>query len=88
MVEMNQKSIFLSLLTLVLVSCHRTDEKFCSCMKKSEEVNSLTEKVWQLKATKKDTTTLKRLITSKNKMCEAYSDINGEELLKLKQDCK
>lgn len=85
---MNQKSFFLPLLTLLLVSCHRTDENFCSCMDKSEEVNTLTEKIWQLKGTKKDSTHLKKLITSKNKMCEAYSDKNGEELLKLKQDCK
>lgn len=88
MLPMNQKSTFLTLLTLILVSCHRTDENFCACMKKSEEVNSLTEKIWQLKATKNDSTLLRKLITSKNKMCEAYSDKNGEELLKLKQDCK
>jgi hypothetical protein len=57
-------------------------------MDKSEEVNTLTEKIWQLKGTKQDSIQLKKLITSKNKMCKAYSDKNGEELLKLKKDCK
>ena len=85
---MHKQTIFLTLTTLLLVSCHRTDEKFCSCMDKSEEVNTLTEKIWQLKGTKQDSLHLKKLITSKNKMCEAYSDKNGEELLKLKKDCK
>jgi hypothetical protein len=56
-------------------------------MKKSEEVNTLTEKIWQLNGEKKDSLQLKKLITAKNKMCEAYSDMNGEELLKLKKDC-
>ena len=85
---MYKQTIFLTLTTLLLVSCHRTDEKFCSCMDKSEEVNTLTEKIWQLKGTKQDSIQLKKLITSKNKMCKAYSDKNGEELLKLKKDCK
>jgi len=85
---MYKQTIFLTFTTLLLVSCHRADEKFCSCMDKSEEVNSLTEKIWQLKGTKQDSLHLKKLITSKNKMCEAYSDKNGEELLKLKKDCK
>jgi hypothetical protein len=84
---MHKQTIFLTLTTLLLLSCHRKDENFCSCMKKSEEVNTLTEKIWQLKGAKKDSLQLKKLIISKNKMCDAYSDINGDELLKLKQDC-
>jgi hypothetical protein len=57
-------------------------------MDKSEEVNALTEKIWQLKGEKKDSLQLKKLIHSKNKICDAYTALNGEELLKLKQDCK
>ncbi len=83
-----QKPLFLSLLTLILLSCHRTDEKFCSCVKKSKEVNALSEKIWELEASKKDSVQFKKLISSKSKICEAYEYLNGEELLKLKKDCK
>lgn len=83
-----QKPVFLSLLTLILLSCHRTDEKFCSCMKKSKEVNALSEKIWGKDASKEDSVQMKKLISSKRKMCEAYEFLNGEELLKLKADCE
>ena len=85
---MNQKSVVFTLLTLVFLSCHRTDEKFCSCMDKSEEVNTLTEKIWQRKATKEDSVQLKKLIVSKNEVCESYALKDGEELMKLREDCK
>ena len=85
---MHKQTIFLTLTTLLLLSCHRKDENFCLCMKKSEEVNTLTEKIWQLKGERKDSLQLKKLITSKNKVCDAYTALNSEEVLKLKQDCK
>jgi hypothetical protein len=86
--EMKEKLIFTTFLTLTLLSCHRTDEKFCSCMDKSEEVNALTEKIWQRKATKEDSVLLKNLIAAKNEVCEMYALKDGEELLKLREDCK
>ena len=85
---MLEKPVLLAFVTLFLFSCHRTDEKFCSCMDKSKEVNALTEKIWQQQATKEDSVKLKKLIASKNKMCEMYTLKNGEELLKLREDCK
>lgn len=85
---MNQKPIVLILLTLVFLSCHRTDKKFCSCMDKSQEVNTLTEKIWRQNATKADSMQLKKLISSKNELCEMYALKDGEELLKLREDCK
>jgi hypothetical protein len=57
-------------------------------MDKSEEVNALTEKIWQRKATNADSVKLKKLISSKNELCEMYALIDGEELLKLREDCK
>ncbi len=57
-------------------------------MKKSKEVNALSEKIWELEASKKDSVQFKKLISSKSKICEAYEYLNGEELLKLKKDCK
>jgi hypothetical protein len=57
-------------------------------MDKSEEVNALTEKIWQQKATKADSVQLKKLIVSKNEVCESYALKDGEELLKLREDCK
>lgn len=56
-------------------------------MKKSEEVNALSEKIWKLEASKKDSVQFKKLISSKSKICEAYEYLNGEELLKLEKDC-
>jgi hypothetical protein len=56
-------------------------------MKKSKEVNALSEKIWKLEASKKDSVQFKKLISSKSKICEAYEYLNGEELLKLKKDC-
>jgi hypothetical protein len=57
-------------------------------MDKSEEVNTLTEKIWQRQASKEDSMQLKKLIASKNEICESYALKNGEELLKLREDCK
>ena len=85
---MLEKLMSLAFVTLFLLSCHRTDEKFCSCMDKSKEVNALTEKIWQQQATKSDSVKLKKLISSKNDLCELYALKNGEELLKLREDCK
>ena len=57
-------------------------------MKKSEEVNAMSEKIWKLEASKQDSVQMKKLISSKSKICEAYEYINGEDLLKLKADCQ
>jgi len=57
-------------------------------MKKSKEVNTLSDKIWNLEASTKDSVQFKKLISSKSKICEAYEYLNGEELLKLKNDCK
>jgi hypothetical protein len=57
-------------------------------MKKSKEVNALSEKIWGKDASKEDSVQMKKLISSKRKMCEAYEFLNGEELLKLKADCE
>lgn len=80
----------LSLVTLsiLLSSCHNKDEKFCSCMDKSKEVNELSEKIWQNEGDAKDSLRLKKLIASKNQICEEYTSKNGEELMLLRADCK
>jgi hypothetical protein len=64
-----QKSYFLLLsLTLILLSCHRKDEKFCSCLDKSKEVNQLTEKIWGQDGTQSDSLKLKKLLLKKSKL--------------------
>jgi hypothetical protein len=57
-------------------------------MDKSQEVNTLTDKIWRQNATKADSMQLKKLISSKNELCEMYALKDGEELLKLREDCK
>ena len=75
-------------LTLVLSACHNKDQKFCSCMDKSQEVNQLSEKIWQNEGNAQDSLRLKKLIASKNQLCEEYASKNGEELMALKADCQ
>lgn len=57
-------------------------------MDKSKEVNELSEKIWQKEGTAQDSVRLKKLISSKNQICEEYASKNGEELLQLRADCK
>lgn len=75
-------------LTVLFSSCHQKDEKFCSCMEKSNEVNRLSEKIWSLSGSKNDSISLKKLIDLKKNLCEQYASKNGDELLELKQGCK
>jgi hypothetical protein len=84
-----QKSFFLLLsLTLILLSCNRKDEKFCTCLDKSKEVNQLTEKIWGQDGTQSDSLKLKKLLLKKRELCEDYETKNGEELFLLTEDCK
>ncbi|MFM6934609.1 MAG: hypothetical protein ACKOXP_04140 [Flavobacteriales bacterium] len=84
------KSIGFILLSslLILSACHEKDEKFCSCMSKSKEVNALTEKIWSQKGTKADSLTLKKRLKEKRNLCEPYEYKNGEELMQLKAACE
>ncbi len=56
-------------------------------MDKSKEVNELSEKIWQNEGSTKDSLRLKKLIASKNQICEEYASKNGEELMLLRADC-
>ena len=57
-------------------------------MDKSKEVNKLSEKIWQNDGSSKDSLRLKKLIATKNQLCEEYASKNGDELLVLREECK
>lgn len=83
------KHLFFGITSLIflLISCQSTDEKFCSCMNKSQEVNRLSQKIWDQHGTKNDSLMFKKMIRAKEKLCAEYAHKNGDELLQLKNDC-
>ena len=85
---MKNSFYFIIVLTLTFASCHRKDEKFCSCLEKSKEVNALTDKIWRQTGSKADSLNLKKLLEKKSNVCAAYESTNGDELLVLTEDCK
>lgn len=87
-----RKSIVLASLILVACSSNK-DERFCECLKVSEDLNSEAAKYsspdFSLdKTTDEDVVKLKTLTAQKDSICEPYELLGGEELRKKKEACK
>lgn len=86
-----RKSIVLASLILAACSSDR-DERFCECLKVSEELNSEAAKYsspdFSLdKTTDEDVVILQSLTSKKDSICEPYELLGKEELLKKKEAC-
>ena len=76
-------------LSIITFSCSQADEKFCDCIKTSDSLNLLSEKVlsdekYNLSAIEEG----KKMKARKKKVCAAYENMLGEEMLELKINCK
>jgi len=83
-----KKCVFILCFSITLISCSQKDEKFCDCLVKSEEFNTINQSILNGKT---DQTTLKKAIQlkkEKQKVCQDYVDMDGEQMLARKKECK
>ena len=83
-----KKFLFLLSFPIVLISCIQKDKKFCECLAKSEEFNVMNQSILNGKT---DVTTVKKAVElkkEKQKVCQDYVDMNGEQMLARKKECK
>jgi hypothetical protein len=83
-----KKFLFIISFPIVLISCNRKDEKFCECLAKSEEFNVMNQSILNGKT---DVTTVKKAVElkkEKQKVCQDYIDMDGEQMLARKKECK
>lgn len=78
-----KKLVFLS---IILVSCSSNDS-FCDCLEAGENLNEFSATLFEDEPTLADKEKLKELRNKKDKACEAFSTMSGEELLKRKKNC-
>lgn len=73
---------------IVLISCDQKDEKFCECLAKSEEFNVMNQAILNGKT---DVATVKKAVElkkEKQKICQDYVNMDGEQMLARKKECK
>ncbi|NBU90387.1 MAG: hypothetical protein EBS12_02905 [Flavobacteriia bacterium] len=76
-------------LSLILFSCSQKDEKFCACIKESESLNTLNQKI--LRGDIINTESIKEVkdqINRKKDACKDYEYMIGSEMLELKKSCE
>jgi hypothetical protein len=83
-----KKNLFILSFSIILASCTQKDEKFCECLAKSDEFNTINQSILNGKT---DQITLKKAIQlkkEKQKVCQDYVDMDGEQMLARKKECK
>ena len=83
------KYLLLLSLSLILFSCSQKDEKFCACIKESESLNNLNQKI--LSGNRINSERIKKVkdqINRKKDACKDYEYMTGPEMLKLKKSCE
>ena len=76
-------------LSLILFSCSQKDEKFCACIKESESLNNLNQKI--LSGNRINSESIKKVkdqIKRKKDACKDYEYMTGPDMLKLKKSCE
>ena len=75
--------------SLILFSCSQKDEKFCACIKESESLNTLNQKI--LSGNRINSERIKEVkdqINRKKDACKDYEYMTGPEMLELKKSCE
>ncbi len=75
--------------SLILFSCSQKDEKFCACIKESESLNSLNQKI--LRGDSINSESIKEVkdqINRKKDACKDYEYMIGPEMLELEESCE
>ena len=76
-------------LPLILFSCSQKDEKFCACIKESESLNTLNQKILRGESINSESIKeVKDQINRKKDACKEYGNMTGPEMLKLKKTCE
>ena len=76
-------------LPLILFSCSQKDEKFCACIKESESLNNLNQKILSGDSINSESIKeVKDQIKRKKDACKDYEYMTGPEMLKLKKSCE
>lgn len=70
---------------LLFTACSTRDEAFCTCLEKGEAFNKASKTF--LETGEGDQSALVELKKDKDKACENYTEMSGEEMLKRKKDC-
>ena len=76
-------------LSLILFSCSQKDKKFCACIKESESLNTLNQKI--LRGDSINSESIKEVkdqIKRKKDACKEYKYMIGPEMLELKKSCE
>ena len=75
--------------SLILFSCSQKDEKFCACIKESESLNTLNQKILPGESINSESVKeVKDQINRKKDACKDYEYMTGPEMLKLKKSCE
>jgi len=76
-------------LSLILFSCSQKDEKFCACIKESESLNTLNQKILSSESINSENIKeVKEQINRKKDACKDYEYMIGPEMLELKKSCE
>jgi hypothetical protein len=82
------RSIAIIGLLLFSVGCSPSDPQFCECLEKSDAFNEASAEVIAHPEKTQTFETQKKLKVEKEKACEEYLDMSGEDMLKRKADCE
>ena len=75
--------------SLILFSCSQKDEKFCACIKESESLNTLNQKILNGDSINSESIKeVKEQINRKKDACKDYEYMIGPEMLELKKSCE
>ena len=76
-------------LSLILFSCSQRDEKFCSCIKDSDSLNTMNQKILSGESINSESIKeVKDQIKRKKDACKEYEYMIGPEMLELKKSCE
>ena len=78
-------SIFL--ISSLLFSCSN-DQSLCRCIEVGDEVNKLSASFFNRDYSVLGKDSLDALISRRDSLCEGFKMMSGEEMLKLKENCK
>lgn len=81
------KGIIVFAVLLLAVSCSQKDQNFCECLNISEELTQASRAALIAKPTQADIERIDSLKHIKMSQCEDYEMLDGETLLKKRNDC-
>lgn len=73
---------------LIFASCSNKDEQFCECLEIADKLNIANQKALSENRTQADLDEIKSLQKTQTETCQKYFEMSGEEMLKMKEDCK